>query len=206
MIPLILKRLSYNTQEIQALYASPKTGTSGSAIPVLVAPSCGKKSILGQRSLIQTIHKLEKSGNWRFVWKIRNGISSCDQIEQENIDFILANFIVAHEEYTCLLPFMEIFDIIITDLHSSISSIATYFAPKVIVSYSNEAESSIHSKQKELIEQLTTFTESNEFEVLMSALPAPKGDPSFFHNRHGKIDGREDLRFAIDAGWPTEQV
>ncbi|KAF9439054.1 hypothetical protein BGZ76_000536 [Entomortierella beljakovae] len=209
--------LPYTAQDILALYAAPKTGVSNSARSVLVAPSCGSTSILAQKPLIQLLHRLEMAGQWRFIWKLHpsslqldgyntEDTSSSDNIELENVKFVLDNFTVTHEEYACLLPFMEAFDIVITDLHSSVPFIATYFTPKVIISYFNDADYGAPVRHKEFVEQLNTFVQPEELEALLNTLPAPKGDPSFFHSQYGNVDGKEDLRFGNLAGWPTTQI
>lgn len=133
-------------------------------------------------------------------------VSGIEQAELENVKFILSNFRVTQQEHLCLLPFMEAFDVVITDLHSSVPFIATYFTPKVILSYFNDADYGTPERHQELMDQLNTFTEPKELEALLNNLPAPKGDPSFFHSQYGHVDGQEDIRFGDLAEWPTEQV
>ncbi|KAF9403072.1 hypothetical protein BGX21_007230 [Mortierella sp. AD011] len=210
------KTLPYTAQDILALYAAPWTGVSNSARVVLVAPSCGSTSMLAQKPLIELFHRLEKSGQWRFIWKMHpsslqfdsyntEDASGGEQTELESVKFILANFTVAQEEHACLLPYMEAFGVIITDLHSSVPFIATYFTPKIILSYFNDADYRTPERRQEFMDQLSTFVEPEELEALLNNLPAPKGDPSFFHSQYGHVDGKEDLRFGNLAGWPTEQ-
>ncbi|KAK3825788.1 MAG: Endonuclease/exonuclease/phosphatase [Benniella sp.] len=211
------KTLPYTAQDVFSIYTAPKGGLdSHSAHAVLVAPSCGGTSMLAQKPLIQLFHRLEQSGRWRFIWKMHptslhfdgyntEDASGVEQTELENVKFILANFTVTQEEHTCLLPFMEAFDVIITDLHSSVPFIATYFTPKVILSYFNDADYGTPDRHQEFMDQLNTFVEPEELEGLLNNLPTPKGDPSFFHSQYGYVDGKEDLRFGNLAGWPTEQ-
>ncbi|KAF9357044.1 hypothetical protein BGX26_004340 [Mortierella sp. AD094] len=210
------KTLPYTAQDVLALYSAPRTGTSNSARVVLVAPSCGSTSMLAQKPLIELFHRLEKSGHWRFIWKMHpsplqldgydtEDASGGEQTELESVKFILANFTVTQDEHSCLLPFMEAFDVIITDLRSSVPFIATYFTPKVILSYFNDADYGAPERHQEFMDQLSTFIEPEELEALLNNLPAPKGDPSFFHSQYGHVDGKEDLRFGNLAGWPTEQ-
>lgn len=191
--------------------------TSNSPHAVLVAPSCGSTSIVAQKPLIQLFHRLEQTGKWKFVWKMHptslhldgydlEDASGVEQTELENVKFILANFQVAQEEHVCLLPFMEAFDVIITDLHSSVPFIATYFTPKIILSYFNDADYGTPERHDEFMDQLNTFVEPEELEALLMTLPMAKGDPSFFHSQYGHVDGKEDLRFGNLAKWPTEQV
>ncbi|KAF9113348.1 hypothetical protein BGX27_001737 [Mortierella sp. AM989] len=209
------KTLPYTAQDILRLYAAPRTGTSNTARTVLVAPSCGRTSMIAQKPLIELFYRLEKSGRWIFIWKMHPSslqLGGCeaddlgdDQIEQKNVKFILANFTVTQDEHSCLLPFMEAFDVIITDLHSSVPFIATYFTPKVILSYYHDANYGTPERHQEFLDQLSTFVEPEELEALLNTLPAAKGDPSFFYSQYGHVDGKEDLRFGNLAGWPTEQ-
>ncbi|KAF9202237.1 hypothetical protein BGZ49_007578 [Haplosporangium sp. Z 27] len=210
------KTLPYTAQDVLALYAAPRTGASNTARIVLVAPSCGSTSIVAQKPLIELFHHLERSGHWKFIWKLHPSslqfksydteeASGVDKIELENIKFILVNFTVTQDEHSCLLPFMEAFDVIITDLHSSVPFIATYFTPKVILSYFNDADYGVPERHQQFMDQLSTFVEPEELETLLKTLPAAKGDPSFFHSQYGHVDGKEDLRFGNLAGWPTEQ-
>lgn len=198
-----------------SLYSN-KTGAT-SLHTVLVAPSCGSTSIIAQKPLIQLFHRLEQTGKWRFVWKMHptslhldgydlTDASGVEQREYENVKFILEHFTVTQEEHACLLPFMEAFEIIITDLHSSVPFIATYFTPKIILSYFNDADYGTPERHQEFMDQLNTFVEPEELEALLNLLPTPKGDPSFFHSQYGHVDGEEDLRFGNMAAWPTEQV
>ncbi|KAG0337007.1 hypothetical protein BG000_005911 [Podila horticola] len=174
-------------------------------------------SIIVQKPLIQLFHRLEQTGKWKFVWKMHptslhldgydlSDTSGAEQREYENVKFILEYFTVTQEEHACLLPFMEAFEIIITDLHSSVPFIATYFTPKIILSYFNDADYGTPERHQEFMDQLNTFVEPEELEALLNHLPTPKGDPSFFHSQYGHVDGEEDLRFGNLAGWPTEQT
>ncbi|KAF9979240.1 hypothetical protein BGZ65_006700, partial [Modicella reniformis] len=138
------------------------------------------------------------------VYKMED-VSSVEQVELENVKFILANFTVAREEHVCLCPFMEAFDVVIADLHSSVPFIASYFTPKVILSYFNDADYGTTEGYQEFMDQLNAFVKPEELEALLNNLPEPKGDPSFFHSQYGHVDGKEDLRFGNLAGWPTEQ-
>ena len=173
--------------------------------------------MVAQKSLIQLFHRLEQTGEWKFVWKMHptslhldgydtTDTSGAEQAELENVKFILENFTVTQEEHACLLPFMEAFDVIITDLHSSVPFIATYFTPKIILSYFNDADYGTPERHDDFMNQLTTFVEPQELEDLLQSLPKPKGDPSFFYSQYGHVDGKEDLQFGNLARWPTEQV
>lgn len=213
-------RLPYTAQDVRNIYTpnlSTGAPTSNSAHAVLVAPSCGSTSMLAQKPLIRLFHQLEQTGKWKFIWKMHptslhldgydtEDPSGVEQTELENVKFILANFSVAQEEHACLLPFMEAFDVIITDLHSSVPFIATYFTPKIILSYFNDADYGTPERHQEFMDQLNTFVEPEELEVLLTTLPTAKGDPSFFYSQYGHVDGKEDLRFGNLANWPTEQV
>ncbi|KAI1307878.1 hypothetical protein EDD11_004380 [Mortierella claussenii] len=211
------KTLPYTAQDIRALYASPNSGsTTNNAHAVLVAPSCGSTSMIAQKPLIQLFHRLEQTGRWKFIWKMHptslllkgydlTDPSGVEQTELENVKFILENFSVTQNEHACLLPFIEGFDVIITDLHSSVPFIATYFTPKVILSYFNDADYGAPERHQAFMDQLNTFVEPEELEGLLNNLPQAKGDPSFFHSQYGHVDGQEDLRFGDLAGWPTEQ-
>ncbi|KAG0031985.1 hypothetical protein BGZ81_000155 [Podila clonocystis] len=210
------KSLPYTASDVLSMYTN-KTSAIPPLHTVLVAPSCGSTSIIAQKPLIQLFHRLEQTGNWKFVWKMHptslhldgydlSDTSGGEQREYENVKFILEHFTVTQEEHACLLPFMEAFEIIITDLHSSVPFIATYFTPKIILSYFNDADYGIPERHPEFMDQLNTFVEPEELEALLNHLPTPKGDPSFFHTQYGHVDGEEDLRFGNLAGWPTEQI
>ncbi|KAG0046058.1 hypothetical protein BGZ83_008745 [Gryganskiella cystojenkinii] len=216
----VLSLYSANTRlnnDNNALTTRTTSGNTKVAHAVLVAPSCGSTSMIAQKPLIQLFHRLEQTGDWKFVWKMHptslqlDGYDSADdsgveQTELENVKFILQNFSVTQEEHACLLPFMEAFDVIITDLHSSVPFIATYFTPKVILSYFNDADYGTPERHDEFMNQLNTFVEPEELEALLNNLPQPKGDPSFFYSQYGHVDGQEDLRFGNMAKWPTEQI
>ncbi|KAF9194185.1 hypothetical protein BGZ51_000766 [Haplosporangium sp. Z 767] len=213
------KTLPYTAKDVRTLYAAPRVGSSAdiAAHAVLVAPSCGSTSMIAQKPLIQLFHRLEQTGRWRFIWKMHptslhldgyntEDASGVEQTELENVKFILSNFTVTLEEHACLLPFMEAFDVVITDLHSSVPFIATYFTPKIILSYFNDADYGTPERHQEFMDQLNTFVEPEELETLLNHLPVAKGDPSFFYSQYGHVDGKEDLRFGDLAAWPTEQV
>ncbi|KAF9932686.1 hypothetical protein FBU30_007528 [Linnemannia zychae] len=213
------KSLPYTAQDVRTIYApnaSIGAPTSHSPHAVLVAPSCGSTSIIAQKALILLFQQLEKTGIWKFIWKMHptslhldgynlDDASGMELIEYENVKFILENFTVTKDEHSCLLPFMEAFDVIITDLHSSVPFIATYFTPKVILSYFNDADYGAPERHQEFMDQLNTFVEPEELEALLTTLPTAKGDPSFFLSQYGHVDGKEDLRFGNLAKWPTEQ-
>ncbi|KAF9585455.1 hypothetical protein BGW38_002318 [Lunasporangiospora selenospora] len=211
------KTLPYTAKDILSIYTNQDKAAPGLAPrSVLVAPSCGSTSMLAQKSLIQLFHRLEQSGRWKFIWKMHptslhlenydtTDPTGQEQVELDNVRFVLANFRVTAEEHACLLPFMEAFDIIITDLHSSVPFIATYFTPKIILSYFNDADYGTPERHQEFMDQLNVFIEPEELEHLLEHLPQPKGDPSFFHSQYGHVDGKEDLRFGNMAGWPLEQ-
>ncbi|KAF9126752.1 hypothetical protein BGW39_006377 [Mortierella sp. 14UC] len=213
------KSLPYTAKDVRTIYTPNNPAiapTSDSAHAVLVAPSCGSTSIIAQKPLIQLFHRLEQTGKWKFIWKMHpsslqldgydtDDASGVEQAELENVKFILDNFTVTQNEHACLLPFMEAFDVIITDLHSSVPFIATYFTPKIILSYFNDADYGTPERHQEFMDQLTTFVEPEELEALLTTLPTAKGDPSFFYSQYGHVDGKEDLRFGNLAKWPTEQ-
>ncbi|KAG0212969.1 hypothetical protein BGX33_003241 [Mortierella sp. NVP41] len=212
------KSLPYTAHDVRSIYTPRNTITTtpNSAHAVLVAPSCGSTSILAQKPLIQLFRRLEQTGRWKFIWKMHptslqmdgydiDDASGVEQTELENVRFILNHFTVTQEEHACLLPFMEAFDVIITDLHSSVPFIATYFTPKVILSYFNDADYGTPERHQEFMDQLNTFVEPEELEVLLNNLPVAKGDPSFFYSQYGHVDGKEDLRFGNLAKWPIEQ-
>ncbi|KAG0323067.1 hypothetical protein BGZ99_002961 [Dissophora globulifera] len=212
------KTLPYTAQDIRALYATSQAGSSAnSAHAILVVPSCGSTSMLAQTPLIQLFHRMEQTGRWRFVWKMHStslqqdgyraeNSTSEKQTELSNIKFVLANFTVTRDEHACLLPFIEAFDVIITELHSSFPSIATYFAPNVILSYLNDANHRIPESHQKFIDQLNTFRRPEDLEALLTNLPQPKGDSSLFHSQYGHVDGLEDLRFGNLVKWPMEQI
>ncbi|ORZ14258.1 Endonuclease/exonuclease/phosphatase [Lobosporangium transversale] len=173
--------------------------------------------MIAQKPIIQLFHRLEQTGHWKFIWKMHPSSLQLDgydledqtgieQRELENVQFVLKNFTVTQDEHVCLLPFMEAFDVIITDLHSSVPFIATYFTPKIILSYFNDADYGTPERHQEFMDQLNTFVEPEELEELLNTLPEPKGNPAFFHNQYGYVDGKEDLRFGNLAKWPIEQV
>ncbi|KAF9911182.1 hypothetical protein EC991_004406 [Linnemannia zychae] len=213
------KSLPYTAKDVRTIYTPNNltlAPTPSSAHAVLVAPSCGSTSMIAQKSIIQLFHRLEQTGKWKFIWKMHptslqldgydtEDASGIEQTELENVKFILANFTVTQEEHACLLPFMEAFDVIITDLHSSVPFIATYFTPKIILSYFNDADYGTPERHQEFMDQLNTFVEPEELEALLTTLPTAKGDPSFFYSQYGHVDGKEDLRFGNLAKWPTEQ-
>ncbi|KAF9969361.1 hypothetical protein BGZ73_008298 [Actinomortierella ambigua] len=224
-VPLYFTRyfnqsLPYTANSVLEEYC-PKEGdtvaTASGRINVLVAPSCGSTSMIAQRPLIQLFHRLEQSGRFKFIWKLHptsvqmDGYDLTDetgqeQIEYDNVQFILSHFTVTREEHACLLPFMEAFEVAVTDLHSSVPFIATYFTPKVILSYFNDSDYGSPERHKEFMDQLNTFVEPEELEQLLTNLPAPKGDRSFFHSQYGLVDGMEDLRYGQLAKWPTEKA
>ncbi|KAG0253716.1 hypothetical protein DFQ27_007257 [Actinomortierella ambigua] len=225
-VPLYFTRyfnrsLPYTAEHILKEYCTLDEGSATSPLPgrinVLVAPSCGSTSMIAQRPLVQLFHRLEQSGRFKFLWKLHptslqmEGYDLTDatgeeQAEYDNVQFIVSHFSVTREEHACLLPFMEAFDVVVTDLHSSVPFIATYFTPKVILSYFNDADYGSPERHKEFMDQLNTFVEPDELEKLLIHLPAPKGDPSFFHSQYGFVDGKEDLRFGQLAKWPTEKI
>ncbi len=53
---------------------------------------------------------------------------------------MFANFEVTDEQQPCLLPFLEAFDVLLCDLHSTVPFMASYFAPKVILAFHNDAD------------------------------------------------------------------
>ncbi|KAK3843532.1 MAG: Endonuclease/exonuclease/phosphatase [Linnemannia gamsii] len=213
------KSLPYTAKDVRKIYTpnNPTIApTPNLAHAVLVAPSCGSTSMIAQRPIIQLFHRLEQTGKWKFIWKMHptslqldgydtEDASGVEQTELENVKFILDNFTVTQEEHACLLPFMEAFDVIITDLHSSVPFIATYFTPKIILSYFNDADYGTPERHQEFMDQLNTFVEPEELEALLTTLPMAKGDPSFFYSQYGHVDGKEDLRFGNLAKWPIEQ-
>ncbi|KAG0203668.1 hypothetical protein BGX28_004112 [Mortierella sp. GBA30] len=211
------KTLPYTAADVLALYGGIGTEhATNKPRAVLVAPSCGSTSMLAQTSLIQLFYRLEQTGQWKFIWKMHptslhldgydtEDASGVEQTELENVKFILAHFTVTDAEHSCLLPFMEAFDVIVTDLHSSVPFMATYFTPKIILSYFNDADYGTPERHQEFMDQLNTFVEAEELEALLNNLPVAKGDRSFFHSQYGLVDGKEDLRFGNLAQWPTEQ-
>jgi hypothetical protein len=100
------------------------------------------------RDILDLLLRLQAEGKYEFVFKLHPACFNMGDYdmtypphiqEVENVKFILANFKVTSEQQPCLLPFYEAFDTILCDLHSSVGFMASYFAPRIIIAYHNDA-------------------------------------------------------------------
>lgn len=224
-------RLPYTAASIRQTYkvVNPSEARIGDTITVLVAPSTGSTSLVVQRDIIEYLWQLQQEGKYRFIWKLHPSafnsaeyLSSTDETdinEYRNLQFIFENFEVTPESEPALLPFFEAFDVILCDLHSSVPFTALYFAPKVniteyflftqlqiLVAFKNDhTDYEVPHRDPEFLKSLTIYETLEELKPLLETLPAPKGDPSFFHSQYGHVDGKEELRFAELAKWPKKE-
>jgi len=206
-------RLPYTADNIKRQYqvVNPSDAIPNSGpISVLVAPSTGETSMLIQKDLLDLLFKLQQDGRYKFIWKLHPAVfntASYDltyaphKAEVDNVQFITQNFTVTTEEQPSLLPFMKAFDVVICDLHSTVPFVASYFSPKVIIAYHNDADYEAERDPK-FLNLLSVFQQKEDLESLLTTLPQSKGDSSFFHSLYGSVDGTEDLRFAALSNWP----
>ncbi|KAJ3359278.1 hypothetical protein GGF32_009487 [Allomyces javanicus] len=183
-------------------------------IPVLCAPSTGETTLLQHRNLLEYLKKLQDEGTYKFVWKFHPAVYNplgydesveCDRIEKANVEWIFQHFDVTREDEPCLLPFVEAFPIIFCDLHSSVPFIASYFSPKAIVCYWNDADYEVPAgRDQAFLSNLHVYQELDGLEHILAADKVPKamGDRSFFWSQYGHVDGNEVGRFASLCGWP----
>jgi hypothetical protein len=105
------------------------------------------------------------------------------------------------------------FELVFCDLHSSVPFISTYFSPKAIVCYWNDADYEVPAgRDPEFLKNLHVFQQLDELKNILSPhhIPDARGDQSFFWQMYGKVDGNEVGRFASLCKWPlkssTEQT
>jgi len=182
---------------------------------VIVCPSTADVSMLLQPTILDLLLKLEHEGNYRFIWKFHPSAFSdgyfdlnepLEKKEHDSIVSIRQNFVTVPEDFACLLPFFELFDLVLCDLHSSVPFIASYFCPKVILAYENDTGYEGVQREDKYLSLLNRFQSADELQKLLETLPEPKGDASFFFSKYGKVDGREHYRIAGLRKWPTVQA
>ncbi|KAI9178726.1 hypothetical protein H9P43_005388 [Blastocladiella emersonii ATCC 22665] len=194
--------------------AYPPPAGGQKPIPVLCAPSTGETSVLLHRPILEYLKQLQDAGHYTFVWKLHPAVYNRawydesrveDRTEIENVQWIFANFAVTREDEPCLLPFIEAFPLVFCDLHSSVPFIASYFSPKPIVCYWNDADYEVPAgRDPQFLAGLHVFQHLDELKGMLSptAVPDPRGDIAFFWSTYGRVDGNEVGRFASLANWP----
>ncbi|KAL7752727.1 hypothetical protein RI367_001729 [Sorochytrium milnesiophthora] len=183
-------------------------------VHVLCAPSTGETCVLLHRPILEYLLKLEQEGHYKFVWKFHPAVynvgdySDTDEAhrkELDNVRWIFEHFTVTREDESCLLPFIDAFSAIFCDLHSSVPFIASYFAPKTIICYWNDADYEVPAgRDPAFLKNLNVFQQLEELPAILTGdkLPGPRGDQKFFWDMYGKVDGNEVDRFATLADWP----
>ncbi|ORZ36793.1 hypothetical protein BCR44DRAFT_1059890 [Catenaria anguillulae PL171] len=199
--------------------AVSQNGRPTGPIPVLCAPSTGETTVLQQRGMLEYLKHLQDAGRFKFVWKFHPAVYNmgnydlsveCDRIEVENVKWIMEHFEVTREDEPCLLPFIEAFDLVFCDLHSSVPFIASYFSPKAILCFWNDADYEVPAgRDPVFLSTLHVFQHLNELQSILptdpaAPLPEARGDIQFFWSQYGKVDGNEVGRFATLAQWPTK--
>lgn len=183
-------------------------------IPVLVAPSTGETTMIIHREMLEYMFELQKQGKFRWVFKLHPAcFNEADydvnyppsKAEYENVRFIKENFVVTSQQQPCLLPFIEAFDVILCDLHSSVGFIASYFAPRTIFAYHNDAHYGTPDRDPEFLAAMNIFDDFAGMQKFFdSPMPKPRGDRNFFIKIYGVVDGNEVERFAKLADWPRK--
>jgi endonuclease/exonuclease/phosphatase (EEP) superfamily protein YafD len=182
---------------------------------VLVAPSTGEVSLLCQPEIVALLWGLQQQGTYRFVWKFHPAAFNLGEfdlayaphvVELDSIRFIMAHMEYTSEDQSVMLPFIEAFDVIVCDLHSTVAFIASYFAPKTILAFEciND-EYGTPDRAPEFLAALNIFQTAPALAALLQLgqLPPPKGSRAFFTAQYGIVNGTEDLRFARLAKWPA---
>ncbi|KAI9218669.1 Endonuclease/exonuclease/phosphatase [Blastocladiella britannica] len=194
--------------------ASPIPAAGTGPIPVLCAPSTGETTLLQHRPILEYLKQLQDAGHYKFVWKFHPMVynhgaydAACDtdQTELANVKWIFANFAVTREDEPCLLPFIEAFPLVFCDLHSSVPFIASYFSPKAIVCYWNDADYEVPAgRDPEFLKNLHVFQHLDQLPAIFASgkMPDARGDIAFFWQQYGQVDGNEVGRFASLAEWP----
>ncbi|KAI8997941.1 Endonuclease/exonuclease/phosphatase [Gaertneriomyces semiglobifer] len=214
------RKLPYTTQDIRQWYfespskffpSKPQEGQE--PVHVLVAPSTGETSLIVQRPIIDLMYKLQhQDRKYRFVFKMHPAVYNPGDYdltypphieEVRNVKFIFDNFEVTDEWKPSLLPFLETFEVLLCDLHSTVAFMASYFSPKTILAWHNDADYEAR-RDPEFLKNLNVFQSEPELVRLLEELPQPKGDASFFKEMYGDPDGKEELRYGILAGWPRK--
>eukprot|EP01088_Endostelium_zonatum_P010032 TRINITY_DN2336_c0_g1_i1.p1 TRINITY_DN2336_c0_g1~~TRINITY_DN2336_c0_g1_i1.p1 ORF type:complete len:364 (-),score=87.22 TRINITY_DN2336_c0_g1_i1:673-1737(-) len=140
------KTLPFSTRSMTEKYfprASIQDDTSKRIYKVLICPSVGPKSFLQNIDLITNVLKAAKEYPVEILFKLHNSCylsndhphSNASEEERKSVEFLLSDTnkdyynyrVVAEEEYV-ILPFLEISDLIITDLDSSVAFESLYFS------------------------------------------------------------------------------
>eukprot|EP01114_Cavostelium_apophysatum_P018355 TRINITY_DN5668_c0_g1_i1.p1 TRINITY_DN5668_c0_g1~~TRINITY_DN5668_c0_g1_i1.p1 ORF type:complete len:565 (-),score=145.59 TRINITY_DN5668_c0_g1_i1:1152-2846(-) len=215
--------LPYNTASVKKLIevqhqVGGKFRKSTYPSSVLIAPSVHSLSFLCNDLIIESLIQAQKSLNMVFVVKLHgfcfmegHPLSQISQLEKNNVEKLKKNFVVVDQSQYCILPMLEAFDIIITDVDSSVAFESLYFSPKIILAYRRQTDDAFYdqeyfsylrlfSDEKELTTMLHDFSKSN------TAPPQNADARKFFEKKYGVVDGNEVERIMQHFGWKAKEV
>ncbi|KAJ1510161.1 hypothetical protein HMI54_004012 [Coelomomyces lativittatus] len=207
-----LKNIPYKKEDIEKQFS-----IKDKPISVLCAPSTGETSLLLQTGVLDYLLELQNEGHFNFVWKFHPSVynkanyssnTKDDELEMKNVKWIMKNFQCTKESEPCLLPFLEAFRIIFCDLHSSVPFIASYFSPKTIICYWNDADYEVPAgRDPAFLANLHVYQHLDQLKSMLfkDHIPEPRGDRSFFHRMYGQVDGHEVERYARLAQWEKKE-
>ncbi|PRP81878.1 tubulin--tyrosine ligase-like protein 12 [Planoprotostelium fungivorum] len=217
-VPVYLTRfhkdlLPYSKHDVRRLIGAQKTST-GRTISVLLAPSVGMFSVLFSSTVIDTLIAAQKTlGNLLFMVKLHSfcylnnhPLSGITPTERENLKKIQENFVIIDETQHNILPLLSEFDVIISDLDSSVTFESLYFGKKPRLAY-HHVEQDLGVHPNEYLDQLTLFSSPEELSSLLRRISSDvksftcKDGSNYFKSLYGVVDGDEVNRIAKLRNW-----
>jgi len=212
-------QLPYSTSDVKKvidtqLKSGPKFKNTKYPTSVLIAPSVGSLSFLSNDYIIDCIIEAQKNLNMVFMVKLHNfcflenhPLSGISPIEKANIEKLKKHFVIIDQTQYCILPMLDAFDVIVTDVDSSVAFESLYFHPKIVLAYHTSSQ---EMPESEYTQYLRLFSDDFGLTKLLSELNAgnqleTKDGREFFQKKYGVVGGNEVSRIASSRKW-SEKV
>eukprot|EP00005_Dracoamoeba_jomungandri_P006784 CAMPEP_0174265858 /NCGR_PEP_ID=MMETSP0439-20130205/28188_1 /TAXON_ID=0 /ORGANISM="Stereomyxa ramosa, Strain Chinc5" /LENGTH=985 /DNA_ID=CAMNT_0015352529 /DNA_START=62 /DNA_END=3016 /DNA_ORIENTATION=+ len=227
--------LPYTTEEIKQQYITSQLpgrdpdNKDNVVISLLLCPSIGDTNIVCHSDVVTSLIELKTKAesfffgeNVTFVFALKlhgfcfyqetsesvHLLHSLTALEKQNFALLQKHFLVVDERHANILPFFEVFDMIITDLNSSVPFEALYFTHLKILAFATPSYLSEKTSDEDIEyrECLHVFQNANELNELLKLavekkLPPTKDGRNFFISKYGKPDGEEFLHIAKARNW-----
>eukprot|EP00698_Gefionella_okellyi_P025009 TRINITY_DN9015_c0_g1_i3.p1 TRINITY_DN9015_c0_g1~~TRINITY_DN9015_c0_g1_i3.p1 ORF type:complete len:1211 (-),score=251.10 TRINITY_DN9015_c0_g1_i3:114-3746(-) len=206
------RTLEYSTEDVRRQFIRPGSKS------VLIAPSVGAKSFLAREEFINTLVMAQKQlPDVCFVAKLHgfcyspegqvSVVHALSPEEVKNVVVIQQNFTVVPQVMFNILPFLDAFDVIITDVDSSVAFESLFFAAP------NKRTLAFLCPDYEgdslYLNHLNTFKTTAELDdslqrCLRGDLPLDSdAAKAFFESKYGQVTGDEVARISALRNWPA---
>mmetsp|Transcript_27904 Transcript_27904/g.39321 ORF Transcript_27904/g.39321 Transcript_27904/m.39321 type:complete len:1031 (-) Transcript_27904:63-3155(-) len=215
-------QLPYTTKDIKNILYQQMLGKQikRKLCTVLICPSVGPLSFLFNDKVIDALIAAQQNLHFVFMVKLHNfcylpaghPLSTISDVERANVEKLKQHFVVIDQSQFTILPMLQAFDVIISDVDSSVTFESLYFWPKVVCAY--------HLPKQDLPEQnylnflnlfhdelsltnLLTSIEQSEDTFLSRVNTAVPSGREYFKSHYGEPNGHEVEKIKQLRGWPS---